>query len=141
MCWYQSIFIIIYWYMLSVISTLNVYNNQDIMWSGQFRIQAEFRNTEAVSQIFPSSKQTFTCPEPTIETLGEGVKFGKATSMTLFWCLVNFKHISHLFLVFLLLTSSIYLLAALGQRQKYIDQKKSCIISTDFMILDAFYTP
>ena len=57
-----------------------------------------------------------------IETIGKGVTYvnvnNKNTRMTLitsFWCfIVNFELISHLFLVFLLLTLNRYLFAGVG---------------------------
>ena len=59
------------------------------------------------------SQPAITCSKLTIETLGKGVwnmfkvnnKDIRTTPVTSFWCLiVNFKHISHFVLVFLLLS-------------------------------------
>ena len=49
------------------------------------------------------SQQTFTCSKPTIETLKKGRRFGVF--------IVNFEHISHLFLMFVLLILSMHLFA------------------------------
>ena len=43
-----------------------------------------------------------TCPKLMIETLEQGVKYGRLSGVFI----VNFEHISHLVLVFLLLTLS-----------------------------------
>ena len=58
------------------------------------------------------SQLTFTCSKLIIETLEESVKYVQSEH----WCrfsdaIVNFEHISPLFLVFLLLTLNRYILA------------------------------
>ena len=67
--------------------------------------------------ILEYSQPAFICSKLTIETLEEGVKYVKVidkdtrtTTMASFWYLyVNFEHISHIVLVFLLLTLNMQL--------------------------------
>ena len=65
--------------------------------------------------VFEWYVQTITCLQLTMETVEKGVK-----QIQSHWCHsgvfnVNFEHISHLFLLFMLLTLSTYLFAGIGK--------------------------
>ena len=97
--------------------TRNQENSAGLKCSGFWRNSRFFLRcfTSFNLLIIPQPAVTFTCLKLTIETLEQGVKICSKLAMKTperrYWghygiFIVNFEHISHLVLVFLLLTSS-----------------------------------